>query len=137
MPNLVPMACTLGAMVLLDIDLRIGTSVICAVALGIAVDDTLHLVTAFRRAEENRKGASLEQVLNSVFRLHAKALVITSLALVGGFVGLSFAELNVMRDMGVLGAASLSLAFFADVIWLPALWILVKRRAELSCQSPS
>jgi|GEM_PF-1117121 len=120
LPNIVPLLGVLAAMVALGIELRIGTAVVGAVALGIAVDDTLHLVHGLRSS----KTTSSTGVLREVFSAGGSAILVTSVVLVAGFLALSLAPLHVLRDMGLLGACAMTLALVADGVWLPALWTL-------------
>ena len=120
LPNVAPLVLVLGAMVVLNIPLRIGTAIVCAVALGIAVDDTIHLLHAFRAGE--RQQASSTRTLAEIYRTTGATLLTTSLVLSVWFLSLSIAHLQVMTDMGVLGAIVMVAALVFDGLWLPALW---------------
>ena len=58
-PNFVPIAALIGTMGYLDIPLNSFNSMVASIAIGIAVDDTIHLLTGFKRfsAEMPRKAA--------------------------------------------------------------------------------
>lgn len=121
LPNIAPLVVVIGAMVALDLPLRIGTAVVCAVALGIAVDDTLHILCGFGRHQ--RSGGGPTEKLASVYRETGAAMAVTSVVLAAGFLSLSLGGLQVLTDMGRLGAIVMVAALFFDGVWLPALWV--------------
>ena len=47
-PNVLPLLFIAGFMGVLDIDLKVSTSIIFTIAFGIAVDDTLHFLAKYR-----------------------------------------------------------------------------------------
>jgi predicted RND superfamily exporter protein len=47
-PNLIPIAITLGVMGYLGINLDVATIMIASVAIGISVDDTIHFLYRFQ-----------------------------------------------------------------------------------------
>ena len=49
-PNLVPVVYNFGVMGLLDIPLNLGTATVAAIAVGIAIDDTIHMLTTYGAA---------------------------------------------------------------------------------------
>ena len=124
LPNLLPILATLGLMGLWDISLNITTVMIAPIALGIAVDDTIHLLHR-ARLETRRLGshaAGLEQTLARVGR----ALVITTLVTVAGFCLLLLSSLVPARHFGVLTAVALLVALLADLCLTPVLLLWMK-----------
>lgn len=123
-PNLLPIVLALAFMGWFGISLRIGTAVVLAVALGIAVDDTLHLLVRLARgtAEED----VLERVRRSL-REAGRPIVTTTLVLAAGFLSMHANELLAIRDMGTVGAFTLGVALLADLVLAPALFVLVCR----------
>ena len=59
-PNLFPMIACLGLMGWLEIPLNMATSMMLAISLGIAVDDTMHYLWLTRNADPNRSQGNLE-----------------------------------------------------------------------------
>jgi predicted RND superfamily exporter protein len=119
LPNLSPILLTLGVMGWLGIYLDYAKAAIAAVALGIAVDDTIHLLSRtrheFRRCGDYRE--SLRAALGDVGR----ALLITSIALVFGFLVLLGSVLDSQATQGLLLATTIVTALVADFLLLPAL----------------
>ncbi len=124
--NLCPMLVGLGVMVALGSSLRIGTAMILAIALGIAVDDTIHFLTGLRRHEDSE--TTIERSLAQSMRVHGRPIFMTTCILIGGFMVLRLSPLVASQDMGLIGALSLSSAYLADVLLLPAIVLIQERR---------
>jgi hypothetical protein len=123
-PNLSPVFLTLGMMGWLGIPLDYNKVMIAAVAMGIAVDDTIHLMSRVRY-EFHRLGnyrAALDEALRDVGR----AVLITSIALVLGFLVLLLSILDSQAVRGVLLATTIVTALIADFLLLPALILTFK-----------
>lgn len=118
-PNAIPIAMAIGFMGLLGVPLDAGTACVSSLALGIAVDDTLHVVVAFR--DERHRGRSPLEALDGCFRRVLPALVFTTLtiALSFGVVGLS--DLSLVRNLGLVSAGTVVVCLLADTLLLPAL----------------
>jgi hypothetical protein len=119
LPNLSPVILTLGVMGWTGIELDYNKVSIAAVAMGIAVDDTIHLMARFR-FEFQRLG-DYREALFAAFRDVGRALVITSVALVCGFLVLLQSTLDSQATYGVLLAATIVTALVADFLLMPAL----------------
>ncbi len=119
LPNLSPILLTLGVMGWAAIDLDYSKAAIAAVALGIAVDDTIHLVSRFRY--EFGLSGNYEQALNAAFADVGRALLITSIALVLGFLVLLGSILVSQATQGLLLATTIVTALVADFLLMPAL----------------
>ena len=118
-PNVSPVFLTLGIMGWLGIPLDYNKVSIAAVAMGIAIDDTIHVMTRVRY-EFFRLGnyeAALREGLMDVGR----ALLITSIALVLGFLVLTGSILHSNAIRGVLLASTIVTALIADFLLMPAL----------------
>ncbi len=118
-PNLSPVILTLGVMGWSGIELDYSKVSIAAVAMGIAVDDTIHLVARFRH--EFRRCGSYEEALRASLLDVGRALWITSVALVLGFLVLVFSSLASQVTHGILLATTIVAALVADFLLMPAL----------------
>jgi hypothetical protein len=121
--NILPLAVPLAYMSIAGISLRIGTAVVLAIALGIVVDNTLHVVIRLRR-QIAEKGASLENVLVAM-RSTGRAVIYTTFAMVGGFLSMMSNQLLAIRDMGIVAAVTFMAAMLADLLLLPALSVFL------------
>jgi predicted RND superfamily exporter protein len=126
-PNLLPMVAALAWMGWTGTSLRVGTALVLAVALAIAIDDTIHLLT--RAEESRRRGASPRTAMLRAMTDTGPALVATTLVLVAGFLSMITNPLAAIRDMGVVASAALGAALLGDLLLLPALYTLLHRPA--------
>lgn len=129
-PNLLPPLFALGFMGWTGISVRVGTAMILAIALAISVDDSIHVLV--RLAREGRRSNDLGgQVRSSVDHVGGP-LLLTTVVLVAGFLSMRLNGLVAIQDMGVVAAATLTIAFLADLYLLPALYVVSSRRRRLS-----
>jgi predicted RND superfamily exporter protein len=119
LPNLSPILLTLGVMGWLGIPLDYFKAAIAAVAMGIAVDDTIHLISRYRY--EFRLCGDYAEALRAALTDVGRALVITSIALVAGFLVLLGSVLDSQATQGLLLATTIVTALVADFLLAPAL----------------
>jgi predicted RND superfamily exporter protein len=119
LPNLAPVLLTLGAMGWLGIPLDYNKITIAAVAIGIAVDDTIHMVLRYRHEFEVH--GNYERALDAAIEDVGRALVITSVALVAGFLVLLLSVLHAQAVYGILLATTIVTALVADFLLMPVL----------------
>lgn len=118
-PNVVPLIFVGGIMGLVGIDIKVSTAIIFTIAFGIAVDDTIHMLGKLRI--ELMKGRSLPFAMKRSFLSAGKALVITSVMLLSGFISLVFSDFASVFHMGLLVSITLFMALVADLLLLPLL----------------
>ena len=118
-PNIFPIVIFFGLMGLSGAVLNLGTSIIAAIALGIAVDNTVHLMT--RLSAEVHAAPDQETALLHTLGTVGKPSLYASVILLLGFLVLYFSTFVPIREFGLLSAATMIVAFGADVILLPAL----------------
>jgi predicted RND superfamily exporter protein len=127
--NLLPLVLPLALMAVTGITLRIGTAVVLAIALGIVVDNTLHIIIRLR-ATAAGGGGPVGQISRAM-RGTGRAVIFTTLALVGGFLSMLTNQLLAIRDMGLVAAVTILGAMLADLLFLPAVYInLTGRRVS-------
>ena len=119
-PNVLPIVVTMGLMGWLGITLNVTTVMIASIALGIAVDDTIHVL--FRaRADTREAGGDHDAGVRSAVRSVGRAVVFTSLVLSGGFAILLLASLVPAANFGILVSFTMLTALLADLVLTPAL----------------
>ncbi len=101
------------------ISVRIGTAMVLAIALGIAVDDSLHVLARYR--QERRARGTRPSALTHTVRGTGPALIATTAVLVAGFLSMLTSGLVAIRDMGLVAAVALTGALLADLLLLPTL----------------
>jgi predicted RND superfamily exporter protein len=119
LPNVIPLGMAFGFMGLAGLPLDAATVCMGSLALGIAVDDTIHVVT--RYGEERRGGAAPEQALTRCFERVLPALLFTTVAISAGFLVLGASEFTLIRNLGFVTAGLVALCLLADATLLPAL----------------
>lgn len=117
-PNLLPIVIGLGAMAVLDIAFNPATVMIAAVALGIVVDDTVHMMTAFDRALS--AGHSAVDAIRAAIMEVGRPVFVTSVLLAAGFALLVFGSFLPSRQIGGLIAIIAVAALVTDLVVLPA-----------------
>jgi predicted RND superfamily exporter protein len=118
-PNLVPLVFILAALGLMGADLQTSNIVSFTVAVGMAVDDTIHFIVRYR--EERRRGQVKSEAIRRTFHGAGQAIVLTSVLLVLGFGVLGTSELTSTRDFGILASVTMTAAMLGDLLLLPAM----------------
>lgn len=118
-PNVLPLVILAIFMSLLDIPLDVTTAMITPIMLGIAMDDTIHLVYKYKRVKG--VSGSSEKRMNSAMIYTGNALFSTTIALLAGFLIISASAVPSVRDFGLLCAVTVSMALITDIFYLPAL----------------
>lgn len=117
-PNIIPLVGIYGAMGFLGVPLDAGTVLVGSLALGIAVDDTVHLASSYYEARDrDTEERSLEIALESVLPAISYTTLIVGLSF--GLLGLS--DFSFIRNLGLLMAAVMTACLIADIHLLPAL----------------
>lgn len=123
LPNVLPLLLVAGMMGLVGIDLKVGTAIIFSIAFGIAEDDTIHMLAKLRQQLRARK--SPVYALKRTYLTTGKAVTVTGLMLLSGFVTLVFSDFGTIRSMGILVTVTLAFAFVAELLLLPVLVMYV------------
>lgn len=116
-PNLLPLLLVTTVMWLGGINLNISTSLIFTLAFGIAVDDTIHLLTKYKL--ERSKNRSHLYSLKRSYLSSGKAVIVTTLILCGGFLTLMFSSFTSTFYMGLLVSVTLFIALILDLMIMP------------------
>ena len=146
LPNLMPVGIVFGLLSWAGQAVDIGTMITASVALGIAVDGTLHLITWFRAGL--RDGLERHDAVARSLSQCGPAMWQTSLAVGLGLLMLAPAELLLISRFGWLMAALIGAALIANVVLLAALlsgplgWMIqrgmtVDESSNVARQSPA
>lgn len=117
--NLFPVVVVFGLMAVFGITLNIGTCMVAAITIGIAIDDTLHLMVRYNKHLKTLKNepAAISQAVRDEFF----PVLTTSLGLAGGFLVLGFSSFIPVMQFGLLSALVMLLALLTDLILTPVL----------------
>lgn len=118
-PNVLPVITTLGIIGFLGVKLDVATVLIAAISLGIAVDDTIHLIHAI--ISNQKQGKSMPDCLSIAIQHVGRPLVRTSVILIGGFSVMMFSNFLPLVYFGAFVSLNVLFAILYDIILLPAL----------------
>ncbi|MBD3267801.1 cyclic nucleotide-binding domain-containing protein [bacterium] len=118
-PNLFPIAINFGLMTLFNIPLNTGTCMVAVVAIGIAIDDTVHLMSRYNK-EMSHLQDQVKALHNCVLS-EILPVLSTSSALAVGFSIFMFSDFIPIMHFGILAACVMMFAFIADMFITPIL----------------
>jgi len=121
-PNGLPLLVMFGTMGLLGLRLDPATAMVASVALGIAVDDTVHLLVAYAR--ERRQGSDVATAIGVALGAVGKALKITTAVACLGFLIMLLSSFAPIRHFGFLATIGMIVALLADLYIVPALLVI-------------
>jgi predicted RND superfamily exporter protein len=117
-PNLLPPLLVFGFMGWCNIELSTATVMIASVALGLVVDDTIHLLYRYRQARKT--GYDPPHAIAEAIRQTGRALVLTTLILTLGFWAGLVGSFKPTVSFSFLMGLTMILALLADVMVLPS-----------------
>lgn len=117
-PNVIPLVMTAAIMGFFQIDLSTGTAMIASVVLGVAVDDTIHYLSAYRKSVRHTGDCRLS--LRRTTASTGFALVSTTLALSLGFWVAIFGSFQPTVYFALLSGLTMWFALICDLLVLPA-----------------
>ncbi len=115
--NLCPVVLVAGLMGLGRIPLDAATVVLGALAIGIGVDDTLHLSLAYVR---NRRGSSRSSAVQAAYLEVAPAITSSTVVVAVGFSVLATSEFLLVSQLGLLTLVAAIVCWLADLTLLAA-----------------
>ncbi len=124
LPNVLPIVIFFGVMGWLGILLNLGTSLIAAIALGIAVDSTIHYMARLNlelRGETDQAAALVRTV-----RTVGVPIVYTTIALFFGFLTFGLSSFVPIQNFGILAAVTMATSLGANLVFLPAVLATTK-----------
>jgi uncharacterized protein len=116
-PNMIPIILMFGVMGFLKIPLNPGTAMVAVIAVGIAIDGTIHLLSRYN--ELCRRTSDYESAIITTIQEEATPMVATSLALALGFGILLLSNFTIIAQFGALSAATMIFALFANLLITP------------------
>jgi predicted RND superfamily exporter protein len=120
-PNLAPPLAAFAAMGVLGMPLDAATVMVASIALGIAVDNTAHVLENVRRRMTT--DASVRGAVRWTLEHTGSAMVVTSTTAAIGFVSLTASRFVPIGDFGVLATVAMAAALAGDLLLLPAMTI--------------
>ncbi len=123
-PNILPLIFAGGIMGFMGIELRPATAMTFSIALGIAVDDTIHFLSRFR--SEFKVSRSHKKSTSITILTTGRAIISTTITLAMGFVVLLFSNFKPNSEFGILSTIILVIALISSLLLLPSLINVIK-----------
>ncbi|MFO7601170.1 MAG: efflux RND transporter permease subunit [Candidatus Desulfacyla sp.] len=124
LPNCFPIIVTFGVMGWFGIPLSMATSLIAGIAIGLAVDDTIHYLVNYNR--EFKKDLNKRTSLVKTIRHTGRPIIFTTITISLGFSVLMFSSFKPTSMFGLLMMITMFSALVADVVLLPSLMLHVE-----------
>jgi uncharacterized protein len=122
-PSVLPIVLTASIAGALGILLDQSAIIVFAMTMGIAVDDSIHVMSRYLLYK--RGGSSTDAAIKRAMNESGRAVVFSSMVLVIGFSVLCFGSFTTAIYVGMFGAIIMSLALLGDMIFLPAILYFV------------
>jgi len=136
LPNALPILVALGIMGIFRIDLNASTAVISSVAIGIAVDDTIHYFSSYKKFAY--RGLDARSAVIEALKEKGSAMFFTTAVITLGFSVLLISNFKPTFWFGLLVGISMIVALAGDVFVAPALIAIFKpSRKEQGPASPA
>ena len=125
-PNLAPILLMLGVIGFFKLPMDLFTMMVASIAIGLAVDDTIHFMHNFRRYYD--RGGDPVAAVHETLQTAGRAMLVTTVVLSIGFFIFSFATMSNVRNFGMLTGFTIIMALLADYLLAPALMVLVNKK---------
>jgi hypothetical protein len=123
-PATIPIALMFGIMGYLEIPLNPGTAMVAVIAIGIAIDGTIHLLARYN--ELCRRTSDYANAVNAAVKDEATPLLVSSIALAFGFGILIFSNFTIVAQFGALAAATMLFSIFANLLITPIIMTRIR-----------
>jgi uncharacterized protein len=123
-PAIIPIALMFGIMGYLDIPLNPGTAMVAVIAIGIAIDGTIHLLARYN--ELCRRTSNYAEAVHAAVNDEATPLIVSSIALALGFGILIFSNFTIVAQFGALAAATMLFSIFANLLITPIIMTRIR-----------
>jgi predicted RND superfamily exporter protein len=128
LPNFLPIIIGIGTMAALNIPFDTFTMLVGSIALGLAVDDTIHTFHNFRRYHHD--SGNVRTATRNTLLTTGRAITVTSIVLALGFYIFMTATMKNLIIFGALTGSTIVLALLADFFLGPALMTLLYKGKE-------
>ena len=126
-PNGLPILTTFGAWALLVGSVGFSVATVASISLGIIVDDTVHFLSKYVRARDERN-LDVEDSIRYAFDHVGIAIVVNTLILMAGFAVMTTSAFKLNVDLGLMTLLAIIFALLLDFLLLPALLLLGRRK---------
>ncbi|AJQ97061.1 efflux RND transporter permease subunit [Gynuella sunshinyii] len=120
-PSLTPLIIASGLMAVFNVYLDFGTMIVAAITIGIAVDDTIHIINDYTSARKS--GMEIRDAIKKAIDHAGLAVMLTSIILLLAFIVMSFSSFMPNVYFGVFSAVIIIGALVSNLLFLPAILI--------------
>ena len=128
-PNGLPILTTFGAWALLVGTVGFSVATVASISLGIIVDDTVHFLSKYVRAR-NERGLTVEDSIRYAFHNVGVAIFVNTVILSIGFIVMTTSAFKMNVDLGLMTLLAIIFALILDFLLLPTLLLLGKKTTE-------
>ena len=133
LPTILASVWILATMTLLGITLNVLTVMVTALTIGLGIDYAIHIVERYR---EEREHKTESQAIETTIVRTGSALLISGLTTVSGFAVLFLSPMPLVRNFGIITAATIIYSMFIAIFVLPSLiWISNRIKEWISSQT--
>ncbi len=116
-PNVIPVIYTYGIMGLTGTTFSTATGMIASIAIGLAVDDTIHIIHQFKH--ELKKDGNEHEALVRTMVHKGRATFLTMLTLCAGFVVLTLSTFSPTRYFGIFISIGVAVDLVCELLITP------------------
>ncbi|MCI0755769.1 efflux RND transporter permease subunit [Teichococcus vastitatis] len=124
--NILPAIAALGGWGLLVGEVGMAVAAVVAVTLGIVVDDTIHSMTALRRARA--RGLRSAELAREAFTEIGPGMLATTVCLAAGFFTLALSGFQINAWLGLMTGIVIVIAVIFDLLFIPAAFTLLSKK---------
>ncbi len=133
-PSAAPCIATIGLLGLWDYGLDPASTMVATIILGVAVDDSIHLLIRYQR--HRRAGLSSPAAVDRAISELGRAVITSSLVLAAAFWSLTFSPAAAIATFGFLAGLAVIAALAADLFILPTILATPRLAALLAPEPP-
>jgi len=119
LPNILPILTTLGIMGWSGVEIDVGTVLIAAISLGIAIDDTIHFLNEYQLCSGKNKEYTARFV--RVYSKMGEPIILTSVLVCLGFIVMVFSSYLPIVYFGIFVSLNIVFALMYDLLLIPAI----------------
>ena len=123
-PSILTVMLNFEFMGIIGITLNTATISIAAIAIGAGIDYAIHFVNRF--SVEYEKVGDKKAAVSRTFFTSGRGILLNALAVAFGFFALSFSDIAIIRDFGVLTGIALLIAAFITLLFLSSAYLIMK-----------
>jgi uncharacterized protein len=134
----VPIVAAFGVWALAKGQITGGLAIVTGMTLGIIDDDVVHFISKYRVAVEEH-GLAARDAVRQALSTAGWDLMVTSAALIAGFLVLALSSFGLFFDLAKLTAITIAISLLFNLVFLPALlvWLAERRPQPAAVASPA